>query len=1262
MNVMTKIVIKRGLNFVLFLNVLIFSAECPAQTSSWQSIYQSNTNISLTPPSPTAASFQRFGITPISYSSGLPEISIPVYEVKAGDLSMPITLSYHYNGLKPREESSWVGLGWNLSAGGAITRMKRGATDGSRYAGKNYDNISLLDSVNNFGNNQGYYPYKDFLFTTFFSQTYDTEPDIFVFNFMGHQGKFLFIRGYPYFIEYKKWKVLKLGDSGFQITDENGTQYLFTTLEMTRAKRGSENDPLEPSGYVSAWYLTRVTSADGQHWMSFGYTPYTYQDGGGIVAQKYKITFFETLANFACTSQGDFASPVMNTQPNGNIIAGQSLSFITTSEGQKIDLVQYPTARKDAVTTENALSQIVVRGQTGNPDTVIKRTAFYYGYFGDSTSSVFARLKLGAVYELSGGGDTLNNYTFEYQHEFDPFPPKSTLGVDQWGYFNGGGDDPSTNSLLPRVTITTAFDGVQQTTFAPYANINPRTQYCQYGVISKVHLPTGGFTKYDFEQNKYTPLFAQQPVVAQTQVVTNTVFNNLDWHNATSLSGVHSFTIPNDVFGQRMLHIYYERTLYSQYSDPKKDFVSPLVIQQLVPGSCDDSGDGPSAGSTEGNMCRYDTLYLGPQLYTTDSRQDSIMLQPGTYLYYQAGTTADSIIETAMTFQYAVQQTNNNGPDGPGLRIAAIHNYTDASGNVEALQKTYTYTDSLGYASGVLQEDAKYQVWRTAEERFTSACTANPPVLVYNLSSDNNGIYNANLNFKFFYRAVRETTAPSVTGSYYTDHYFDPILSVLPPTVGTVYDAGLLQNFYTNENLLLTDPIEISTIHWKNTGTTFSKVSTERTDFNVTLDTSFVGIKPILLSDADGNTSSQLCSWGYNQYNIFSAWRYPTRKVATLYDSTGNSSTTTTRYLYNTVRRELVGTVESINNGDSIAMKMKYPADYIQFNDTIAALDRANMTNTVLETQVWRKHAAGDSVMIKGVANAVDPYLFKPLIKYFLFSSAPVASLDNETQDGDGTPRMPLYNSLITDSHYKEKIRYRYDGRGNIIETTLDSNTNVPTAYVWGYHSLYPVAKVVGARFNTVLSYIDTASIQAITSDAQLRLALGPLRSIPGAQVTLYTYTPFVGVTSQTDLNGRTSYYDYDKFNRVISIRDFNQNVVKSYAYQYAPLNVPVTASPSQSMPTITCLNQAGVTGFTATYTNTLTSQSYSFSISAAGGTLGSVPAGTYTISISKSGNTTPYDFSINCNSIGTTDTSATFYNVTISQSICNGITIDYNY
>jgi hypothetical protein len=65
--------------------------------------------------SPSAYEFKKFDLTPVSYSTGVPNISIPLYSINQDGVSIPIALSYHAKGIKVNDVASWVGLGWSLN-------------------------------------------------------------------------------------------------------------------------------------------------------------------------------------------------------------------------------------------------------------------------------------------------------------------------------------------------------------------------------------------------------------------------------------------------------------------------------------------------------------------------------------------------------------------------------------------------------------------------------------------------------------------------------------------------------------------------------------------------------------------------------------------------------------------------------------------------------------------------------------------------------------------------------------------------------------------------------------------------------------------------------------------------------------------------------------------------------------------------------------------------------------------------------------------
>src|SRR5687767_13240499 len=77
---------------------------------------------SIIPPAPNAAELGKYGTYPVGTLTGIPEISIPLYEIQSGNLKLPISISYHASGVQVNQKSTDLGLGWSLNAGGTISR------------------------------------------------------------------------------------------------------------------------------------------------------------------------------------------------------------------------------------------------------------------------------------------------------------------------------------------------------------------------------------------------------------------------------------------------------------------------------------------------------------------------------------------------------------------------------------------------------------------------------------------------------------------------------------------------------------------------------------------------------------------------------------------------------------------------------------------------------------------------------------------------------------------------------------------------------------------------------------------------------------------------------------------------------------------------------------------------------------------------------------------------------------------------------------
>jgi YD repeat-containing protein len=53
------------------------------------------------------------------------------------------------------------------------------------------------------------------------------------------------------------------------------------------------------------------------------------------------------------------------------------------------------------------------------------------------------------------------------------------------------------------------------------------------------------------------------------------------------------------------------------------------------------------------------------------------------------------------------------------------------------------------------------------------------------------------------------------------------------------------------------------------------------------------------------------------------------------------------------------------------------------------------------------------------------------------------------------------------------------------------------------------------------------------------------------SQMNTYTYDPLIGITSKTDQSNNTTFYFYDEFGRLKTIKDNDLNIIKDFDYQY---------------------------------------------------------------------------------------------------------------
>jgi len=219
----------------------------------------------FTPPSPDAAALGRYGEVPVSYATGLPSISVPLYTIQSRKLSLPISLSYHAGGIKVEDIASTAGLGWALNAGGCISRNIVGKAD---QVGMWFNPIY---GYKDRAAMEGYYPSGSgdtnyYYLTHLANGNTDVQSDIYDINIPSFTGRFVYdihTKQLRYTPVDKQLNISWNGtDTTYTIIDDDGLKYVFGEKEYTQGQFSKD---------ITAWYITNIISADGTDTMTFKY-------------------------------------------------------------------------------------------------------------------------------------------------------------------------------------------------------------------------------------------------------------------------------------------------------------------------------------------------------------------------------------------------------------------------------------------------------------------------------------------------------------------------------------------------------------------------------------------------------------------------------------------------------------------------------------------------------------------------------------------------------------------------------------------------------------------------------------------------------------------------------------------------------------------------------------------------------------------------------------------------------------------------------
>jgi len=440
-------------------------------------------------PAPNAADLGRFSAMQVGLFTGSAKYSIPIYEFKTSNLTVPISLEYSSNGLVVDKVASWAGFDWTLNAGGVINRYRKGKVDrpGARstYLLTNWNTMTLSDKRTHLQDN------------VFDNSANDLEPDEFTYSFMNYSGKF---------VSDELGNIKQIPYTNLKIeTNTTGSEYTYFTIKTPdgicyKFDLKGYTSPVTEASYPTSYYLTQIIHPNGEV-VNFNYT---------------------TISNL---KQYTGVSQTATTVVQQNVTPSISLNEVTTqvnsfySDVIYLDNIQFPNIgsivfEKSATRQDNygdyELKKIKI---LDNSSTLIKSFEFFHQFpvcsasyqsktnigITEPNSEHNKRMFLDSLQIQSSSATTpkISSYVFKYNN-LTELPARYSFSQDHWGYFNG-----KSNSDFAIITeVPSNYRNMFTNMIPTTANRTPDYLYSQKGMLQKIIFPTRGYTTIEYEPHK----------------------------------------------------------------------------------------------------------------------------------------------------------------------------------------------------------------------------------------------------------------------------------------------------------------------------------------------------------------------------------------------------------------------------------------------------------------------------------------------------------------------------------------------------------------------------------------------------------------------------------------------------------------------------------------------------------------------------------------------------------------------------------------
>ena len=398
--------------------------------------------------------------------------------------------------------------------------------------------LSALPSLSHF--QYANMPGKDYIYAYFESNNstrcFESEPDIYHFNFMGHSGSFILQPGGRALFygcnrpsgEYTLSFEIASGNEefgAFTIRTGDGTKYHFERGDKCKAIRELDgvhttfeyNDP-EVSGvpvdhnlnesddqlYTTfSWRLARLEAPNGRI-AEFAYGQERTSNCIPTVTYVQNSMFIKNKGtNYSPTLAPDATTWYNQRQPTVNLVFAGYVESITIDGALSVEFrySDKPSERLELFpalygyeSCMKRLNTIRIRDGVGHE---IKTCNCSYRLDSDNSTKGVTFLKSVAI---SGGG----SYSMSYIDEDKEFPGIDTYAIDWYGYYNGSEEtvnfrDSLLNNFIPSGILPDI--RTNKTLILNYRK--PSVAHAAYGMLKRISYPTGGYTTYEYEGNSW---------------------------------------------------------------------------------------------------------------------------------------------------------------------------------------------------------------------------------------------------------------------------------------------------------------------------------------------------------------------------------------------------------------------------------------------------------------------------------------------------------------------------------------------------------------------------------------------------------------------------------------------------------------------------------------------------------------------------------------------------------------------------------------